>query len=78
VLEVAERRQPGAEIVERELATQLFQCIDESIGLRITRDCCRLSDLETDLGRVDAAHLELIDNKRQELLVAKALTGKID
>jgi hypothetical protein len=38
VLQVAERRQAGAEVVERELAAELLQRLDEAAGLREVRD----------------------------------------
>src|SRR5690242_10827059 len=78
VLEVAERAQAGAEVVEREAATQLAQRLDESIGLREARDRRGLGDLEADLARIDAALLELLDDEGQELVVAQALAREID
>ncbi len=78
MLEVTERRQAGAEIVEREAAAEFFQRLDEAVGLREARDRRGLGDLEADLRSVDAALLELLDDERQELVVAQALAGKID
>jgi len=78
MLQIAERGQAGAEIVERELAAELLQCLDETVGLREARDRRGLGDLEADLGGVEAAAMELIDHVRQKLVIAQALAGKID
>src|SRR5258707_15367252 len=58
VLEIAERRQPGAEIIERELAAQFLQRLNEAIRLREARDRRRLRDFEADLGGIQAAAVD--------------------
>src|SRR5690242_16019489 len=78
VLEVTERAQARAEVVEREAAAELAQRLDEAIGLREARHGGGLGDLEADLARIDAALLELLDDERQELVVAQALARKVD
>ncbi len=78
VLQVSKGGQARPEIVKSELAAELLECVDESICLGVTRDRSRFGDLEADFGRIDAAHLELVDNERQKLLVAKALPRKIN
>src|SRR5690606_16200374 len=78
VLQVAERRKPGAEVVEREPAAYLLQRVNEAVRLRIARDGGRLGDLEADASAVEAAALELLDDERQELLVRETLPGQVD
>ncbi len=73
VLQVAERRQAGAEVVEREAAAELLERVDEAVRLREAGDRRGLGDLEADLRGVDAAAMELLDDERQELVVAEAL-----
>ena len=73
VLQVAERGESGAEVIERELAAELLQRLDEAVRLREARDRGGLGDLEADLGGIEAAAMELIDHERQELVVAQAL-----
>ena len=73
MLQVAERGQAGAEVVERELAAQFLQRLDEAIRLREARDRRGLGDLEADLGGIQAAAVELIDDIGQEFVVAQAL-----
>ena len=77
MLQIPERGQTGAEIIERKLATQFLEGLDKTIGLRKTRNCCGLGDLETDLAGINAAVLKLIDDKRQKLIVAEALARKV-
>src|SRR5690606_18114507 len=67
-----------AEVVERELAAELLERVDEAVGLGVTRDGRRLRDLEADARGIEPAHLELVDDERQELLVAEALPGEVD
>ena len=55
VLEIAERRQAGAEVIERELAAELLQRLDEAVRLREARDRRGLRDLEADLRGIEAA-----------------------
>src|SRR5246127_5787842 len=78
VLEVSEGRQPGAEVIERELAAELFQRLDEAVGLREARHRRGFRDLEADLRAVEPALVELVDDERQELVVPEALARKID
>src|SRR6185437_9555829 len=78
VLQVAERRQAGAEIVEREFAAQFLQGLNEAIRLREARDGRRLGDFEADFGGVQAAAMELIDDIGQKFIVAQALAREID
>src|SRR6187551_1907729 len=70
VLEVTERREARAEVVEREAAAELLQRLDEAIRLAEARDGRGLRDLEADLRRIDAALAELLDDERQEFVVA--------
>ena len=78
VLEVAERGQAGAEVIQRELAAQLLQRLDEAIGLREARHRRGLGDLEADLRGIEAAAMELVDHERQELVIAQALAREVD
>src|SRR5262245_11421453 len=78
VLEVAERRKARAKVVERELAAQFLERLDEAAGLREVGDRRRLRDLEAYPVAVDAAPVELLDHVRQELVVAEALAGEVD
>src|SRR5581483_4376070 len=78
VLQVAERGEPPAEVIERELAPQLLQRLDEAVRLRERGDRGGLGDLEADLRGIEAAFVELIDDEGQELVVPEALPGKID
>src|SRR6516225_4034328 len=78
VLEVAERGKSGAEVIERELAAELLQRLDEAVGLGEARDRRGLGDLEADLRGIEPALVELIDDKRQELVITEALTGQVD
>src|SRR5882757_1792395 len=78
VFQVSERRQAGAEVVERELAAQFLQRLDEPIGLREACDGRRLGDLEADLAGIQAAAMELIDHVGQEFVVAQALPRQVD
>src|SRR4029077_15367905 len=78
VLEVTERGEPGAEVIERELAAELLQRLDEAVRLREACDRRGLGDLEADLGRIEPALVELIDDERQELVITEALAGEID
>src|SRR5258706_15123489 len=78
VLEVAEGGQAGAEIIERELAAEFLEGLDEAVGLREAGDRGGLGDLEADLAGINAAFLELVDDEGQELVVAQALPRKID
>ncbi len=73
VLEIAERRQSRAEIIECKFTAEFFQRIDKAIGLRVTGDRRSFGDLKTYLGSIQAAHLELIDDKWQKLVVAQTL-----
>ncbi len=41
-------------------------------------DIVNKNSIKTDLGRVEAAHLKLINDKRQEFFVAQALPGQVD
>ena len=78
VLEITERGQAGAEVVEREAAAELAQRLDEAVRLAEARYRCGLGDLEADLGSVQAASVELVDDEGQELVIAQALAGEID
>src|SRR5690606_15930842 len=78
VLQVAERREAGAKVVERKLAADLFQRMNEAIRLCVARNGRGLRDLEADTPSVETAALELLYDERQELLVGQALTGEID
>src|SRR5690606_13902148 len=78
VFEVAEGRQAGAEVVERELAAELLQRLYESVRLREARDGGGFRDLEADLRGVQPAAVELLDDERQELVVAEALPREVD
>src|SRR5882762_1875927 len=78
VLEVAERGQSGAEVIERELAAELLERLDEAVGLREARHRGGLGDLETDLRSVEPALMELVDDERQELVIPQALPGEVD
>src|SRR5580658_3622167 len=78
VLEVTERGQAGAEVIERKLAAELLERLDEAVRLREARHRRGLGDLEADLGRVQPAAMELVDDERQELVVAQALPGQVD
>src|SRR6202022_3221398 len=78
VLQVTEGRQAGTEVVERELAAQFLQRLDEAVGLGEARDRGGLRDFEADLGGIQAAAMKLIDDVRQKLVVAQALTRQID
>src|ERR1700683_4232933 len=76
MLQVTERRQSGAAVIEREFAAQFLERLDEAIGLREAGDRCRLGDLEADLRGIQSAAMELIDDKGQELVVAETLARK--
>src|SRR5215472_3173590 len=78
VLEVAEGGEPGAEVIQRELAAELLQRLDEAVRLREARYRRGLGDLEADLGGIEPAAVELLDDERQELVIAEALPGEID
>ena len=58
--------------------TQLAQRLNETIGLREARDRCGLGDLEADLGGIQAAAVKLVDDERQELIVAQTLSRQVD
>src|ERR1043165_1415148 len=77
MLEVAERAQAGAEVVQRKTAPQLAQRLDEAVRLAEAGHGRGLGDLEADLRRVDAALLELFNDERQELVVAQALAREV-
>src|SRR6266404_5102954 len=62
VLQIAEGRQAGSEVVERELAAQLLQCLDEAVGLGEACDRGGLGDFEADLDGIPPALLQLIDH----------------
>src|SRR5688572_2045261 len=78
MLQVAERREAGAEVVERELAAELLEGLDEAARLREVRDGRCLGDLEADLAAVYATAVELLDHVRQELVVAETLARQVD
>src|SRR6185437_2101807 len=78
VLQVPERGEAGAEVIERELAAELLQRLDEAVGLREAGNGRGLGDLEADLRAVEPAAVELIDDERQELVIPQALAGEID
>src|SRR6185437_9586046 len=78
VLEVPERGEAGAEVIERELAAELLQRLDEAVRLGEARDRRGLGDLEADLAAVEAALVELVDDEGQELVIAEALSGEVD
>src|SRR5437763_16691333 len=78
VLQVSEGRQAGAEVSERELAAELFQRLDEAVGLGEARHRRGLGDLEADLRGVEPALVELVDDERQELVVPEALAREVD
>ncbi len=48
--------------------------MNEAIRLRVACDRRSFCDLETDTASAQAARAELIDDKRQKLLVREALT----
>ena len=73
MLQVTERRQARAEIVERELAAEFFESLDEPIRLGEARDGRGLGNLEANLGGVQTAAMELIDDVGQEFVVTQAL-----
>ena len=73
VLQITEGRQAGAEVVERELAAQLFERLNEAVGLGETRNGGGFGDLEADLGGIQAAAVKLIDHVGQKFIVAQAL-----
>src|ERR1700724_4340043 len=75
VLEVPEREQSGAEVIERELAAELLERLDEAVRLREARHRRGLGDLEADLRAVEPAAMELVDDERQELVIPQALSG---
>src|SRR5262249_5385885 len=78
VLEVTERGEPGAEVIECEFAAELLQRLNEAVGLREARDRRGFGDLEAYLRGIEPALVELIDHERQELVIPEALSGKID
>ena len=79
VLEVVERPEPGAEVVEREAAAEVGQAAGELGGLGHVRDRGRLGDLEDQLGRVDRGALELALDHPQQLRVADhGLAAEVD
>ena len=59
VLEVVERGEAGAEVVERELAADLAQPLHERLRLGDVHDRRRLGDLEDELAGVDAGAAEI-------------------
>src|SRR5256885_2541085 len=65
VLEVAERGQSGAEVIQRELAAELLESLDEAVRLREARHRRGLGDLEADLRAVEPAAMELVDEDRK-------------
>ena len=78
VLEVTERRQTGTEIVQRKLTTEFFERINKPVCLRVAGNRSCLRNLEADLRRIQSAHLELIDDEGQELVIPETLSGKVD
>src|SRR5690242_16837276 len=76
VLEVTERGEPGAEVIECELATELLQRLNEAVRLREARDRRGLGDLEAYLRGIEPALVELIDHERQEFVIPEALSGE--
>ena len=78
VLQVTEGRQTSAEVVEREFAAKTVQRLNEPTGLREIGDGGSLGNLEANLRGIQATGAELLDDKRQELVIAHALAGKID
>src|ERR1700682_512488 len=59
MLQVTERRQARTEVVERELAAQFLQSLNEAVRLGETRDGGRLGDLEADFSGVQTAAMKL-------------------
>src|SRR5256885_12031493 len=53
--------------IERELAAELLERLDEAVRLREARHRRGLGDLEADLRAVEPALAELVDDERQEL-----------
>ena len=78
VLQVTEGRQASAEVVQRELAAKTMQRLNEPTGLREIGDSGGLGNLEANLRGIQATGAELLDDERQELVIAHALAGKID
>src|SRR5581483_2833516 len=78
VLQVAERGQARSEVIERKLATELPQSLDEAVRLREARHRRRLGDLEAHFGCIEPTAVELVDDERQKFVVPKALARKID
>ncbi|CAJ6454609.1 Uncharacterised protein [Burkholderia pseudomallei] len=78
LLQIAERRHPGAEIVEREPAAERLQLVHEAQRAGQVRDRRRLGDLETDERGRDARARELFEHIVEKALVADRDPRQID
>ena len=78
MLQITEGRQPRTEIVQRELATQPVERLDEAAGLGEIGDGGGFGDFKADARGVQAADAELLNDERQELVIAQTLPRKID
>src|SRR6267143_1366275 len=65
-------------LIERELAAELLERLDEAVRLREARHRRGLGDLEADLRAVEPAAMELVDDERQELVIPQALSREVD
>ena len=78
VLEVVERGEGGAEVVEREAAAEPGESVRELLRARDVGHRGRLGDLEDHLRRVDLVRAQLVLDQRQQLGVAGRAAGDVD
>ncbi len=78
VLQVGERTEVAAEIVQRELAAHAVQHADETPRGVEVRDHRALGDLEADLRGIHAAAVEALDHELEELRIGDGLARQVD
>ena len=78
VLEVVERREGGAEVVEREAAAERGEAVGELLRARDVRDGGGLGDLEDHLRRVDLVGAQFALDQRQQLGVTGRPARDVD
>ncbi len=66
-----ERRQAGAEVIEREAAPQVAQPVHESLGARHVGHRCVLGELENEQSGLEPTGADLIDHEIAERLVVQ-------
>src|SRR6185312_12228061 len=78
VLQVRERADAGAEVIQGELATHAMQHADEAPCMIQVGDHRTLADLEADLRGSDPRAVETLDDELQELQIPERLPGDVD